>query len=254
MSLPFRIHAVHLTSIACRFCAPSPARSLCERIRFGGLLRIVGHGVPHNVVLLILCASLRSRSCSHASCRTSPRVLRQPGLRTLPHCRRQLRTQLRTPVCSWSSSTLPRSAPPRTSSSPIAALLLPPPSPPIAALLSLLSPPPLALQSPLRRGCDGWFIDETTKPIRPRRRDTQASGCPASRASRHYQPLPGRRRRPSPRRRSPSRPSSPRGRARPPAQEAGASSGTADRFGARRAPPGHHVSSFRRCAHARSEL
>ena len=157
---PFRIHAVRLTSIACRFCEPSPARSLCERIRFGGLRGIVRHGVPHNVVLLILCASLRSRSCSHASspCRTSPRVLRQPGPRSLPHCPRQLRT----PVCSGQvrPCRAPRRPGPRARRSPPCCRRR-------RACRSLpLSLPPMspALQSPSRPGCDGWLIDETTNP------------------------------------------------------------------------------------------
>ena len=105
-----------LTSIACRFCAPSPARSLCERLQFGGLLRLVGHGVPHSVVLLIICASLRSGRARMLSspCRTSPRVPRQPRLDRCRICRRQPRTS----VCSWSSSLLPRRPGPRARRSP----------------------------------------------------------------------------------------------------------------------------------------
>lgn len=50
---PFRIPCRSLTSFARQLCGTSPRRCLCERLRFGGLPRLVGRAVLHNVVLLI---------------------------------------------------------------------------------------------------------------------------------------------------------------------------------------------------------
>jgi hypothetical protein len=162
MSLPFRIYAVRLTSIACRFCAPSPARSLCERIRFGGLLRLVGHGVPHNVVLLILCASLRSRSCSHAFIAVSDLAARPASAKTRSqsHCRRQPRTT-GVLLVEFDLAAAGQDLEFAAHRPAVAAAELADRRSAVAA-----TPPPMApaLQSPSRPGCDGSLIDETTSP------------------------------------------------------------------------------------------
>jgi hypothetical protein len=82
-SLSVRTHTVRWTSAARRARSP-PQCGATYPLRFPAI----------EVVL----------ACFQSPCRTSPRVPRQPGLRSLSHCRRQLRT----PVCSWSSSILPR--------------------------------------------------------------------------------------------------------------------------------------------------